>query len=73
MSDADELRRADDRQIGMLIQSVATLTAEVQQLRTEVADLKERAATGKGMFYGALFAAGGLGAGIGQLADRLFN
>lgn len=72
MSD-EELRRRDDVQIGMLIQSVNTLTNEVASLRLKVEGLEAKVNTGKGVFYGALFAAGGVGAGIAQLLDRVFN
>lgn len=69
----NERRRTDDIQIGMLIQSVQTLTEEVNSLRVDVADLKAKVNTGKGVFWGALFVAGGMGAGLSQLVDRFFN
>lgn len=69
----DQRRRADDIQIGMLIQSVQTLTEEVNSLRADVSELKAKVNTGKGVFWGALFVAGGMGAGLSQLVDRFFN
>lgn len=64
---------SNDIELGKLIQSVDTLTAEVTTLRQVVAHLEAKANTGKGMFYGALFAAGGAGAGMSKMLDKLFT
>lgn len=69
----DDLRRSDDVQIGKLIQSVENLSREVDRLRQKVEGLEEKANTSKGVFYGALFAAGGMGAGLAQLFDKIFH
>lgn len=66
-------RRSNDVQLGMLIKGLETLTAEVNSLRVDVAELKAKVNTGKGVFWGALFAAGGVGAGLSQLVDRFFS
>lgn len=68
-----DLKRSDDILIGKLVQAVDTLTDEVTTLRREMKGLTDQVNTGKGMFYGALFAAGGLGAGLSQLADKIFK
>lgn len=63
----------DQIQTGKLISSVETLTHEVNQLRLQVADIRDQMSRGKGVFYGALFAAGGLGAGAGHILDAVFG
>lgn len=72
-----EDRRSGDVQLGMLIKGLETLTAEVNSLRVDVAELKAKVNTGKGVFWGALFVTGGLGAGIGasltNLSDKFFG
>lgn len=70
---ADQHYRANDMEIGKLLQAVETMSSEIAILRRDVGDLTGKINTGKGMFYGALFAAGGVGAGISQLADRFFS
>lgn len=60
-------------QIGRLISSVETLTSEVNQLRGQVDELRGQMNRGKGVFYGALFAAGGVGAGASHLLDVVFG
>jgi len=63
--------RANDLEIGKLIQAVDTLTVEVATLREKMEDMSKKANTGQGMFYGALLAAGSAGAGLSQLIDRI--
>lgn len=65
--------RRNDIELGKLIQSVETLTEQVATLTTKMEDMTAKVNTGRGMFYGALFAAGGAGAGISWLADKLFQ
>ena len=62
-----------DLQLGMLIQSVATLSEEVKALRTEVGDIKSQMSKGKGFALGALLAAGGIGASISQAVQSMFK
>lgn len=60
-------------QFGKLIQSVATLTIEVQTLRHEMTELSNQMSGGKGVVAGMLLAAGGVGAGAAHLVDKLFK
>lgn len=71
--DSMDMRREDDRLIGELVAKVQILTTEVTTLRTEVTNLNSKMNTGRGMFYGVIFAAGGVGAGLSQLAEKLFK
>lgn len=64
-------QRANDLEIGKLIQAVDTLTQEVTTLRGQMEDMSKKVNTGRGLFYGALFAAGSAGAGLSQLLDRI--
>ena len=68
-----DLRREDDRLIGQLMQSVETLTTEVASLKTGVQALHDKINVGKGIFYGAIVAAGGSGAVLSQLVGKFFQ
>jgi len=68
-----DLKRADDLLIGGLVQSVETLTTEVALLKTSVQGLHDRMNVGKGIFYGAIVAAGGSGAVLAQLVGKFFQ
>lgn len=61
-----------DLELGRLISAVDTLSKEVTTLREQMQDLTSKVNTGKGMFFGALFAAGGAGAGMSALFHRIF-
>ena len=65
---------ADDNQfvLGQLVSSVKQLSTEVAELREEVQSLRDKANTGKGLFYGALLATGGASAGIASLIAKVF-
>lgn len=69
----NEDRRQEDIMFGKLIAQVQTLTEEVEALRAKTDTLIGQMNTGKGLFYGALFAAGGVGAGLSQLLDKVLK
>lgn len=62
-----------DIQMGQLIQAVATLTEEVNLLRTEVGELKGQVSRGKGFAMGLFLAAGGVGASISHFISSWGN
>lgn len=66
-------RRENDLLIGQLLAQVSNLAEEVKSLREQVATLSTRMNTGRGLLYGALFAAGGMGASISALAEKVFK
>lgn len=73
MSSDDVRRRQDDRLIGELIARVEILTAEVGILRGQVAKLNDRMSSGRGIFYGAMFAAGSVGAGLSHVVEKVLR
>lgn len=67
---ADEL---DHVQFGRLIQSVETLTAQVNTLTVKVDTMANQFSGGKGIVAGLMLASGGIGAGATHLLDRLLK
>ncbi|MGE0289684.1 MAG: hypothetical protein AB7I42_25660 [Bradyrhizobium sp.] len=63
----------DDRLIGQLTATVNNLTKQVEGLQTRVDALNNTVNTGRGFLFGLLMAAGGLGAGLSQLLERIFK
>lgn len=63
----------DPVQFGRLIQSVETLTAELEKMSGKVDDLTQQMSGGKGIAYGMIIAAGGLGATTGELVRHIFK
>lgn len=60
-------------EFGKLLNAVQTLTAEVESLRGDVGSLKEQLTGAKGVAWGLMFAAGGIGAGASHLMDKIFK
>lgn len=65
-----EERRSDDLLMGELMAKVNHLAIEVNFLREKTDTLIAHINAGRGMFFGAIFGAGGLGAGLSQVMDK---
>lgn len=63
----------DPVEFGRLIQSVDNLTITVNEIKTDVASLKETRDRGWGILAGITLVAGGLGASAHTLFERLFK
>jgi hypothetical protein len=63
----------DPVQFGSLIKSVETLANEVQTLRGDVKELASQITGGRGVITGIIIAAGGIGAGMHHLLDKLIG
>ena len=63
----------DPIEFGKLLQAVSNLTRKVDVLTDEVDSLKNTMSGGKGVMIGLMIAAGGLGAGVSHLMDRIFK
>ena len=63
----------DPIEYGRLLESVETLTVSVNKLSGEVQVITERLNTGKGVIFGLMIAAGGLGAGVSETIKHLFS
>jgi len=71
-----EERRAshiDPIQFGELLGSMKHLTKAVEDLTTDVIELKAKLNTGKGMAMGLLVAAAGIGGTVGAIAHKFFD
>ena len=82
MTEGDNMaeRRIDLIEYGQLIQSVKNLTesldehtAKMSTLSEEVKVITERLNTGKGVVFGLMIAAGGLGAGASEAIKHIFG
>lgn len=71
--DQKEMRRMDDRLIGELTATVNNLTKQVEAMQTRLDTLNNTVNTGRGFLFGLLLAAGGLGAGMSQILERVFK
>lgn len=60
-------------EFGKLINAVETLTVEVESLREEVGTMKEQMTGARGIAFGVMLAAGGVGAGASHMIERLFK
>ncbi len=58
---------------GKLLASVEALTVSCDALTIKVDSITERLNTGKGVVFGMMIAAGGLGAGVTEAVQRLFS
>lgn len=67
MSDIDPV------QFGQLIQSVETMSKQIDILTQDVTDLKTTLSGGKGLLIGLVTAAGGVGAGMSKALDQFFK
>lgn len=61
----------DPVQFGKLINAVETLEGNVATLSTQVQTLNNQITSGKGVAFGLIIAAGGLGAGLSKILDYL--
>lgn len=58
---------------GKLLAAVSSLTESCEALTIKVDSINERLNTGKGVIFGMMIAAGGLGAGVTEAVQRLFT
>jgi hypothetical protein len=63
----------DPVQFGKLINAVETLESKVDSLSSQVAELNEKMASGKGIMVGMILVAGGLGAGAHKVLELIFK
>lgn len=63
----------DQYKLGRLTQAVDNLSNKIESLETDMKDLKAQMNKGKGMIFGMLLMAGGIGAGITAGFSRLFG
>lgn len=66
-------RRETSMEVGRLIQAMETLTEEVNLLRTKMESIDGQMNRGKGMMVGLFLAAGGVGAGVSSMFNKLFG
>lgn len=71
MSDSNE--NIDLIEYGKLLAAVSSLTESCEALTIKVDSITERLNTGKGVIFGMMLAAGGLGAGVTDVLSRLFE
>ena len=58
---------------GGLVEAVKTLTLEVKDLRADVKTMREQLTGGRGVITGLIVAAGGIGAGVHHLIDKVLG
>lgn len=72
----DQHHRSEDISpiaFGRLVALVEVLTVEVAALRTQVGLLQGQMSGGKGMMAGIMLVAGGTGAGVAHLFEKIFK
>ena len=60
-------------EFGKLVQNVESLSQNMAFMRTEINSLLEIKNKGKGIFFGVLMLAGGVGAGMAEAIKQLFR